>query len=149
MRWARTLLIAAASGLAVANRVAWAEPARSPAKAEAQVHFKRAGEHYDRQEWRAALEEYREVLALTKNRAAMRGAALCLQNLEQYEEALEMYEELRKSFPVLPPAAEAQVATAMKELAGKVGTLALRGDLPAGASVIVDDRLRGTLPLDK
>jgi tetratricopeptide (TPR) repeat protein len=119
------------------------------ADAKARAHFKRAGEHFVKEDWRAALDEYREVLALTKNRAAMRAAAICLRQLEQYDEALEMYEELHRLFPVLPPELEAKVAPAMEELLGKVGTVALRGDVPAEASILVDDRLRGTLPLRK
>jgi hypothetical protein len=119
------------------------------ADAKARAHFKRAAEHTLKEEWRAALGEYREVLALTKNRAAMLNAAICLRQLEQYDEALDMYEDLRRLFPVLPPELEAKVAPAMAELLGKVGSVALQGDAPAGASILVDDRLRGTLPLQK
>jgi hypothetical protein len=115
--------------------------------AEARTYFDRADAFRERGEWREALREYRQSLALKKTRCAMASAAVCLRALGQYDEALEQYEELLRAFPVLPAAMAAKVTPAIAELRGLVGTLIVRGDALAGATLFVDDRRRGVLPI--
>lgn len=122
-------------------------PTSREAEAEARAHFKKGNEHFDKQEWLEALGEFRKALALKRTRAAMVDEASCLKQLGRYDEALDAYEALRAEFPVLPPKLEAKVAPAVVELQRLVGTLAVGGDAPVGASVFVDDRPRGRLPL--
>lgn len=122
-------------------------PAAASAEALARAHFKKGNAHFDKQEWLEALGEFRQALALKRNRAAVIDEASCLKQLGRYDEALEAYEALRTEFPDLPPRLEAKVAPAIAELRGLVGTLVLAGDAPAGASLFVDDRPRGKLPL--
>jgi PEGA domain len=141
-------LIGGEAGAAPPAGAATPSRAEASAEAEARAHFKRGGAYFDRQEWRAALGEFRQTLALNKNRAAMVNAAACLKALEQYDEALDLYEQVRREFPGLPSLVEAKVASAITELAGLVGTVVVTGDTPAGASVFIDDRLRGRLPLE-
>jgi hypothetical protein len=117
--------------------------------AEARAHFDKGVAHFDKQEYREALEEFLQSLELKKNRNAMGYAASCLKQLGQYEEALRQYEEMRLEFPNLPPKTEETVAADMAELADLVGTLVFRGDVPDGASMFIDNRLRGELPLEK
>jgi hypothetical protein len=144
----RATIVTVAFALTLAGRAAWAQPAPpADAEAEARAHFKRAEAYFDKQAWREALGEYRQSLALKTTKGAMANAAACLKALGQYDEALDLYEELRREFPVLPPKMEAAVAPAIAELHGLVGTLVIAGDAPDGASLFVDDRRRGTLPL--
>ncbi|WP_437930591.1 PEGA domain-containing protein [Sorangium sp. So ce291] len=116
---------------------------------EARAHFERGVAHFDQQAYREALEEFRRSLAHKKTRNAMGYAASCLKQLGQYDDALEQYEAMRREYPKLPAKTEATVAADMAELANLVGTLALTGDTPDGASLFIDDRFRGRLPLDK
>ncbi|WP_159397156.1 PEGA domain-containing protein [Sorangium cellulosum] len=125
------------------------QPAVSGDEAEARAHFEAGVAHFDKQEYREALEAFRRSLWLKKNRNSMGYIASCLKQLGQYDDALEQYEEMLREYPSLPAKMEAIVAADMAELSGLVGTLAVAGDAPAGASLFVDDRLRGKLPLEK
>ncbi|WP_437930595.1 PEGA domain-containing protein [Sorangium sp. So ce291] len=125
------------------------QAAVSSEEAEARAHFEAGVAHFDKQEYREALEVFRRSLWLKKNRNTMGYIASCLKQLGQYDDALEQYEEMRREYPKLPAKIEAMVAADIAELSGLVGTLIMAGDAPAGASLFVDDRLRGRLPLDK
>ncbi|WP_437513957.1 PEGA domain-containing protein [Sorangium sp. So ce1099] len=125
------------------------QAAVSSEEAEARAQFEAGVARFDKQEYREALEAFRRSLWLKKNRNTMGYIASCLKQLGQYEDALEQYEEMRREFPQMPSKIEAMVAADMAELSGLVGTLAVTGDAPVGASLFVDDRLRGRLPLEK
>ncbi|KYF59369.1 hypothetical protein BE04_50070 [Sorangium cellulosum] len=142
--------------LALLGAKAGAEPPEDTAQSDmsgdeaaARVHFEKGVARFDRQEYREALEEFRKSLGHKKTRNAMGYVASCLKQLGQYDDALEHYETMRREYPKLPLRTEVMVAADMAELAGLVGTLVLRGDVPAGASLFIDDRFRGRLPLDE
>ncbi|WP_437303842.1 PEGA domain-containing protein [Sorangium sp. So ce388] len=117
-------------------------------EAEARAQFRVGVAHFNKQEYREALEAFRRSLWLKKNRNTMGNVASCLKQIGQYDDALEQYEEMRREYPKLPAKIEAIVAADMAELSGLVGTLAVAGDAPAGALLFIDDRLRGKLPLE-
>ncbi|MBM4357993.1 MAG: PEGA domain-containing protein [Deltaproteobacteria bacterium] len=74
-------------------------------------------------------------------------AAICLDRLGRHDEALELYEQLLTEFPSGIPEEESRaVASAMAALRQRVGSVWLSADV-AGASVVIDGRARGTLPL--
>lgn len=89
-----------------------APPARTPTKsvaaddddaeAEAKEHFKSGNDHFDKQEWPEALDEFRRALALKKTRATMVNEASCLKQLGRYDEGLDHFEALRAELPDLP-----------------------------------------------
>jgi hypothetical protein len=116
---------------------------------EARARFDQGLSHFDKQEYREALEQFRKSIEKKKTRNAMGYVASCLKQLGQYDDALDQYEQMRRDYPSLPAATEAKVVADMAELAGLVGSLVVTGDTPAGASLFIDDRLRGKLPLDK
>ena len=80
-------------------------------------------------------------MRLKRTRAAAVYEASCLRQLGRYDEALTTYEALRREFPVLSPTQEAQVAPAIEELRGLVGTLVVTGDAPAGALLFIDEEV--------
>jgi len=144
-----------ALALVLLGRAAGAQPspsapgvaAKAEVEAEARAHFQRGNKFFGDKAWLEALSEYQQSLALMKNRATMANIAKCRRQLGQYDEALDAYEALRREFPKLSAKMEAEVAPAMAELEGLVGTLVVTGDAPAGASLFIDDRSRGRLPL--
>ncbi|WP_437672931.1 PEGA domain-containing protein [Sorangium sp. So ce131] len=140
------------SGARAAPPARWtkaSQAAVSGEEAEARAHFDEGVARFDMREYREALEAFRRSLWLKKNRNTMGYIASCLKQLGQYDDALEQYEEMRREYPKLPAKIDAMVAADMAELSGLVGTLTVAGDAPAGASLFVDDRLRGKLPLEK
>lgn len=86
----------------------------------------------------------RAVLPSTKNTA---NAAICLQRLGRYDEALELYEEVLVRFADgLDEEDRAVISPAMAALRKKVGNVAVSSNV-ADARVVVDTRERGKLPL--
>jgi hypothetical protein len=93
-----------------------------------------------------ALEHFlasRDVLPTTKNVA---NAALCLDQLGRYDEALELLEELLKQFAGgLDDDDRAAIGPMMESLRGKVAFLDVSSNV--GGTVFVDGRERAKLPL--
>lgn len=118
-------------------------------EAEARAQFQAGVAHFDKHEYRDALEAFRRSLWHKKNRNTMGYIASCLTQVGQFDDALDQYEEMRREFPRMPAKIEAMVAAEIAELSGLVGTLAVTGDAPAGGLLFIDDRLRGKLPLEK
>lgn len=118
-------------------------------EAEARSYFERGIELFHDQKFSAALEQFNVSLEKKKSRSAMLNAAVCLKRLGRYDESMDLYETMLREYPTLPPDIEKRAAIDMAELAGQVGTLVLAGDAPAGATLFVDDRVRGVLPLEK
>ena len=72
--------------------------------------------------------------------------AICLARLERHDEALQMYETALADYADRLTANEKNaLAPAMKRLRAQVGSLQLSTNV--AGSVVVDGRLRGTLPL--
>lgn len=121
-----------------------AAPADSDAARE---HFDRGTAYFDKQQWREALGEYTKAMDLRRTAALMVNAALCMKFLGQYEDALDMLNAAMREFPGMSTGLRSRAAPAVTELEGLVGTLVVTGDTPSEASLFVDDRLRGKLPL--
>jgi PEGA domain len=117
------------------------------AKAQAVVHFERGVALYDKAAWAAALAEFVEAQQLHPLRYALYDAGLCLEKLQQYDEALERFEATLRDFGETMPAREKALVQgkvlAMRDLVGEV---AVDGAEP-GASVSVDGLPRGEHPL--
>jgi PEGA domain len=136
------------------SRAASAAPAPAPPddpakvardRQEAQEHFQKGGELMDQQAWGAALAELLVSRKLYPGQSATYNAALCLQKLQRFDEALAMYEALLREHPNLPPNDKADALRAIAALRGLVGTLEITGAEP-GAHVVVDGRERGDYP---
>lgn len=116
------------------------------AKEQARLHFDKAVTLQEEEAWAPALAEFRESLTLFPTRAATKNAAVCLQKLERYDEALEMFQALLRDFPNLTAEDKALAERAISRLTGLVGAIQITL-AEKGASVVVDGRPRGETPL--
>lgn len=151
LRFAMTFMIVhgwlGAREVVAAPRASTSKTDMTSDEIEARARFEQGRAHFDAQEYREAVEQFRKSVERKPTRSAMGYIASSLKQLGQYEDALSQYEEMRRTYPDLPPKTEQTVTADMAELAGLVGTLVVTGDAPPGASLFIDDRLRGKLPL--
>jgi hypothetical protein len=136
--------------LLLAAPAAHAEAAPPPddAKlAEAKALFRRGVELLDVEDAEHALLWFVRSRATVPSGRNTANAAICLERLGRYDEALAMFEELyAKYISDLGEADRTTILPVMQALRGKVGNLAITADVD-GASVEVDGRARGRLPL--
>ncbi len=159
-RPSRLLIVAALGALALSAAGARAQPARhatkAPAagqddqelegrKAQARVFFEKGLALFDQRRWEEALAEFQRSRRTLPTRAATKYAASCLSELRRFDEALEMFEEVR-TFPNLSATDAAFADQGIADLTARTGVLYVEGGEP-GASIVVDGRYRGTLPL--
>jgi hypothetical protein len=112
---------------------------------EARAFFEKGVKLHDERKWDEALAEFLRSRRLSPTRAATKYAASCLNELRRFEEALDVFEELA-TFPNLSATDRQFAEEGIADLTARVGTLAVQGGEP-GASVVIDGRYRGTLPL--
>lgn len=115
-------------------------------KEKARVHFIRGLEHFNRGAWEPALAEFLQSRALFATRGNSQNAAVALNKLGRYDEALDLFEELIAKFPDLPD--RAQVESEIRDLARLVGAIEVKL-AASGATVVIDGRPRGVTPLSK
>ncbi|WP_437813381.1 kelch repeat-containing protein [Sorangium sp. So ce1078] len=121
-------------------------PAEDPV-AEARAHFERGLERYRQGAWEAALAEFLASRQQYPTWGATSSAALCLQQLRRYDEALALFETLLRDFSQRLPADTRNAAQqAVVRLRGLVGTVDV-ADAEIGASIMVDGQHRGDYPL--
>ena len=112
---------------------------------EARKFFDKGLALFEKEAWDAALGEFIRSRKTSPTRAATKYAASCLRELRRFDEALDLFEEVL-AFPNL---AARDLKFAQEGIAGlqsQVGTLIIKGGEP-GASIVIDGRYRGTLPL--
>jgi hypothetical protein len=112
---------------------------------EARAFFEKGVKLHDLRQWDDALAEFLRSRRVSPTRAATKYAASCLKELRRFEEALDLFEDLL-TFPNLSATDRQFAEQGIAELRARVGTLAVQGGEP-GASVVIDGRYRGTLPL--
>ncbi len=114
-------------------------------KDEAKARFERGMTLFDKKVWDAALIEFLESRAAYATRSNTQNAAICLRNLNRFDEALDMFEALVKEFPTLSPTDRSAVEKEIAELQGLVGAIDIRAR-ETGAQITIDGRERGTTP---
>ncbi|MFT3775441.1 MAG: tetratricopeptide repeat protein [Minicystis sp.] len=153
LRPAALCLAAALGAVGLASAPAAAQPKRAAQddqeldarRKEAREYFEKGLTLFDQRRWEDAVAEFQRSRRTLPNRSATKYAASCLRELRRYDEALEMFEEVR-TFPNLS-ADDAKFADeGIAELKTRTGVLYVEGG-EAGASIVVDGRYRGTLPL--
>lgn len=151
--------VALAAGPALAappdGLAAPAAPAAPPAQGEAQAdprveavaRFEKGLRLFDAGDWDAALAEFLEARRLYPLRNATYNAAVCLEKLRRYDEAVAMLEDLLRDFgEAMPADAKERAQRKLVELRALVGTIEVEGAEP-GAEILVDGQIRGEHPL--
>ena len=94
-----------------------------------------------------ALDAFQRSRATIPRRGNTLNAAICLEKLGRFDEALELYEDVIARFATdLPIAERVALASTMADLRKKVSSVTISANV-TGASVQIDGRPRGTLPL--
>ena len=120
-------------------------PASADPRAEAQRHFAKGNALFKSGALGAALPEFLESRRLYATQSATSNAALCLAQLQRFDEALDMYEALLREFPDLAADMKAEAQAEVVRLRGLVGSIDLdRAEI--GATIAVDGRSRGEYP---
>lgn len=128
-----------------------AAPADAPSaadeakKAEAKAHFDKGLALLQEGAWAAALAEFLISREMFPTRAATQNAGTCLRKLQRYDESLDMYEQLLREFPTMPPEARAEAQQAVAEMRELVGTIDIKGAEP-GAAIVVSGQAKGEYP---
>lgn len=115
-------------------------------RAESEAHFRKGRQFVQAKAWSQALAEFIHARQLFPSWGAMSNAAACLENLQRYDEALDMVEALLREFEgKLSPKIQAAAEDLKSRLLNVVGTIEIEG-VPAGASIVIDGRYRGEFP---
>jgi PEGA domain len=114
-------------------------------KDQARGHFERGTQLVRERLWDAALAEFLASRALFRTRGNTRNAAVCLRELQRYDEALDMLEALVQEFPDSTGDDRAAVDTEVTFLRQRVGTIEVRTSTEGGR-VQIDERDRGVTP---
>jgi hypothetical protein len=112
---------------------------------EAKAWFDKGMVHFRQEKWEEALAALQRSRAIYPSRASTRNAALCLYKLHRADEAFEMFEALL-AFSDLPTDYRQVAESAIAELEKQVGTVEIEGG-EVGATIVIDGRYRGALPL--
>src|SRR5262245_55221309 len=96
-------------------------------KQEARAHFDRGIALFEEGAWDAALAEFTRSREIYVTRAATSNAALCLQKLARYDEALDLFEALLRDYPNMPAEEKKAAERAVVELGSRVGYVEIRG----------------------
>ncbi len=125
-----------------------AAPSPDPAerdKVAALAHFQKGNALFKEEAWAASLAELLESRRLYPTMNATRNAAVCLLQLQRFDEALSLYEAVLREFAAPPADLKLEVQRAIVDLVARVGTIAVEGGLP-GATIVLDGRSRGEFP---
>lgn len=114
-------------------------------KDEAKARFERGMTLFDKKVWDAALVEFLASRSAFPTRSNTQNAAICLRNLNRFDEALDTFEALLKEFPSLSPTDRSAVDKEIAELQQLVGAIEIRTQ-ESGALITIDGRERGATP---
>lgn len=122
------------------------DAATEAAKTEARRLFEKGLELLAEEAFDAAYVEFAASRKLYPTKAATKNAGMCLRRLRRFDEALDMFEALVREFPNLTAHDRALADKEIGTLRSLVGIVEVRGGA-AGATLSIDGRERGTLPL--
>jgi hypothetical protein len=151
MRCAGRVILAAALLLrsapaAAADPSEPSEPPEPPAQARAEARFLRGRAAFREGQWAAALADFLVSRQLYPTWSATSNAAVCLEKLQRYDEALDLFESLLRDFgDRMPAPSKEQAQREVVDLRSRVGILEITG-AEIGAALAVDGRTRGEYP---
>jgi hypothetical protein len=125
-------------------------PAAAPANANerrdrARALFETGLAHFDRGEWSAALADFLRSRELFPTRTAALDAAVCLRKEGRFDEALDLLEDVLRTYADLDPRERGFAEKEMSELRPLVGAIDPVDSEP-GATLVIDGRARGAFP---
>jgi hypothetical protein len=131
----------------MASRNANAQRTEPPDKvAEARDHFDKGRKLLEDRAWAAALAEFLQSRKLFPTRSNTSNAAVCLKELQRYDESLDLFEILLREFPNIPADMKTAAQQELVKLHRLVGTIEISGAEP-GAILTIDRQSRGEYPL--
>ncbi|WP_437492535.1 PEGA domain-containing protein [Sorangium sp. So ce1014] len=114
---------------------------------EAKSRFVKGKTLYNAGALSAALAEFKASRELYPTESATRFAAICLERLHRFDEALDLFEAALRDFSdTLDAKTKDALQRRVVELRGLVGTVDIQG-AEAGAAITVDGQSRGEFPL--
>ncbi len=118
------------------------------ATTEARRHFDVGLDLIDRHAWDSALVEFLRSAELHPTANALKNAAVCRRELGRFDEALDTYDTLLAKFRDQLTQEERRAIDAdMTRIERFTGLMMVKSDLP-GATIMIDDRVRGTTPIE-
>lgn len=114
--------------------------------AKAKDLYRQGNEMVRIEDWERALEYFLKSREMVPSAPNTLNAALCLDKLGRFDEALELYEVLLTEFrEKMSPERKQTVGAAMSKLRAQVGSVDVQANVKG--SLVIDGRERGTLPL--
>src|SRR5262249_3767545 len=133
MRALRTLAVLA---LLFCPRPVFAQE-NADAREQARALFETGLAHFDRGEWSAALADFLHSREVFATRTASMNAAICLRKEGRFDEALELLEDVLRTYTDLAANERAFTEKEIGELRLSVGSIDLSDGEP-GASIVID-----------
>ncbi|KYG11017.1 hypothetical protein BE21_09050 [Sorangium cellulosum] len=134
-------------GTALAQPAPVASEGAEDRRSKAEEHFHKGRKLFGEGAISAALAEFQESRRLYPTESATRSAALCLERLHRFDEALDLFEAALRDFSdTMDATAKDADQRGVVRLRGLVGTVDLQGAEP-GAAISVDGQSRGEFPL--
>lgn len=117
------------------------------AVAEAKAHFIKGLAYGKLKQWKEAIGEFQRALELDRRPLTMVNLGMTQFGHGDYEDARETLLAARKEFPTMDQATLRELDATLRATEDSLGTLVLSANLPAGATLFIDDKPRGKLPL--
>ncbi|KYF71954.1 hypothetical protein BE15_27185 [Sorangium cellulosum] len=134
-------------GTALAQSAPAAIDGAEDRRRRAEEHFHKGRRLFGEGAVSAALAEFQESRRLYPTESATRSAALCLERLHRFDEALDLFEAALRDFSdTMDVTAKDADQRGVVRMRGLVGTVDIQGAEP-GAAITVDGQSRGEFPL--
>jgi len=119
------------------------------ASGEARRHFEVGLALVDRHAWDSALVEFLRSAELQPTANALKNAAVCRRELGRFDEAIDTYNELVAKFrDELTQEQRRAIDADVARIEPFTGLMMVKSGLP-GATIVVDDRVRGITPIER
>ncbi len=103
--------------------------------------------YFDRGDYVLAIDAFRRCMDTEPTAGSMAQMASALNAVGRYDEALHWYEKVTADFPNASDDLKKKVQAEIKDLSAKVGSIAVEGEVIAGARLWIDQLEIGELPL--
>ena len=148
MRVWQAIIVAFLTGLVLCRTALAGDPeGNNSTSAEAKALRSKARDHFNKQEYAQAVDNYQKALLLEPRFGTMAQMASALKELGRYDDALNWYERALGEFANALPKDRKHAEDEKDALLAKVGMIVVEGDIVKGARLVIDERDVGRLPL--